>query len=314
VNIKAFLSLALITLSIQALAEPSLDLSVQSDRGEIEARFKGKKILVYAFATNQFKPYVRELYTLHGDNILRDAPADHLHHHGFMYAIRINGTNFWEEKELPGCEKSIRLLAHGVGQTAEGLPSASFTQLIHWVAPANRELSSTDAAALLIERRTIELVVDEAKEEIAVHWRADFEVGPDTKTITLHGSIYNGLGLRLPISFDHVAQFHNSQGESFSKEKNHELLPALWTGVTGKIGASEITAALFARAANAGESRFFAMVDPFAYLSATQNLSSKPLNYRTGQKFTIEYLLTVYPQKKDSSFLARRYAIWQGGK
>ena len=57
----------------------------------LEVRYKGQKILVYAFATNQFKPYVRELYTLRGENVTRDAPPDHLHHHGLMYAVYVNG-------------------------------------------------------------------------------------------------------------------------------------------------------------------------------------------------------------------------------
>ena len=64
--------------------------------------YKGHKILVYAFATNQFKPYVRELYTLRGENVTRDAPPDHLHHHGLMYAVYVNGINFWEERGAPG--------------------------------------------------------------------------------------------------------------------------------------------------------------------------------------------------------------------
>ena len=32
-----------------------------------------------------------------GENLLRDAPHDHLHHHALMYGIRVNGVNFWEE-------------------------------------------------------------------------------------------------------------------------------------------------------------------------------------------------------------------------
>ncbi len=64
---------------------------------------------MYAFATNQFKPYVRELYTLRGENVLRDAPPDHLHHHGLMYAVWVNGINFWEERGAPGFEQHVEL-------------------------------------------------------------------------------------------------------------------------------------------------------------------------------------------------------------
>ena len=311
---KNLISAWLTLLCFSAAAKSPLEISIQPGRGEIEARFKGQKIFVYAFSTNQLKPYVRELYTLRGDNILRDSPPDHLHHHGLMYAICINGTNFWEEKDAPGCEKSIELLAHNVGKNPSGLPQASFTQLIHWVAPQNKDLADTKSAALLIERRTITLTVDEAREEVAVQWRADFQVGPATKTATLQGTIYHGLGLRLPLSFDHVAQFQNPQKENFSEEKNHQALPAPWTSVSGKIDGREITAALFSKSSNAGESRIFAMADPFCYLSATQNLIEKPLAYSAGDKFSLDYLLTVYPTKKSSNFLQQRFQNWEQKK
>jgi len=67
---------------------------VNESRGELRAQFKDRPLLVYVFATNQLKPYVRELDALSGVNVLRDAPADHLHHHGLMYAIRVNSVNF----------------------------------------------------------------------------------------------------------------------------------------------------------------------------------------------------------------------------
>ena len=51
----------------------------------------------YRFGDVPFKPYVDELRTPLGKNIVRDAPADHLHHHALMYAICVGGFNFWEE-------------------------------------------------------------------------------------------------------------------------------------------------------------------------------------------------------------------------
>ena len=100
---------------------------VQSEHGLLEWSFRGRTLLTYAFATNQCKPYVRELRTLAGDEVLREAPADHLHHHGLMYAIGVNGVNFWEERDQPGHERHVRLLAHGTGRSVGGLPQASFT-------------------------------------------------------------------------------------------------------------------------------------------------------------------------------------------
>ena len=175
-----------------------LRIELKLDLGELVIHFKKQRLLVYAFGTNQFKPYVRELYSLNGVNLLRDAPADHLHHHGLMYAIRVNDLNFWEEPPAAGIEKPIKFLDQKVGKNAAGLPQVSFTQLIHWIAPKDKALADTSNAALLVERRTVILTVDEANQEVALQWRPEFEVGPGVQKVVLTGASYHGLGLRLP--------------------------------------------------------------------------------------------------------------------
>ena len=52
-----------------------LSLKTDEREGRLTVSFGGQKLLVYAFAANQFKPYVKEFYTLKGDNVLLDAPA-----------------------------------------------------------------------------------------------------------------------------------------------------------------------------------------------------------------------------------------------
>ena len=110
-------------------------------RGAAHAPRVGREIrppdpLRLRLAPDQIKPYVRELAPLRGDNILRDSPFDHKHHHGLMFAIRVNGVNFWEE--TPGCghEKSVV----GARADARGHPRALLRHTIHWVAEpdANR--------------------------------------------------------------------------------------------------------------------------------------------------------------------------------
>ena len=52
------------------------------------------------------------------------------------------------------------------------------------------------------------------------------------------------------------------------------------------------------------------MLEPFAYLSATQALDKKPLEYAVGDKFNLSYLVTVYSGPKPADFLQRRYEGW----
>ena len=52
------------------------------------------------------------------------------------------------------------------------------------------------------------------------------------------------------------------------------------------------------------------MKSPFAYLAATQGLDQTPLRYKTGDTFTLDYLITVYPEIKSADFLAKRGERW----
>ena len=263
---------------------------------------------MYAFASNQFKPYVRELYGVNGLNILRDAPADHLHHHGLMYAIRVNGVNFWEEVGQPGHEVAVGLFSHHSRRNRRGLPEASFSHMIHWVPHTNPASAGTIITPLLMETRTIVVTVDVSNREISVDWRCEFEVG--RSRVTLTGSAYNGLGLRLPQEFDHIAVRQNSENASYSKEANWDVTLAQWSSVSGHVGNRTATATLFGTPSNRGEARFFSMLNPFAYLSVTQNLEKQAIEYSEGERFSIRYLLAVYAEEKSAEFLNNRYARW----
>ena len=60
-----------------------------------------------------------------------------------------------------------------------------------------------------------------------------------------------------------------------------------------------------------GDTAFYTMLDPFAYLSATQALDKKPLEYAAGDKFSLSYLLTVYSANKTREFIQSRCERWE---
>lgn len=296
--------------SVRSTAEP-ISQVVNQAAGELQWSYRGKPLLIYAFAQTQIKPYVRELYTLRGENVLRDAPADHPHHHGLMYAVHVNGINFWEEQSEPGVEKSIRLEPGTPGRNFNGQPEAAFTQWIHWVAFTNRMVVNSTAVALLIEERTLTLTVDERAGEVALVWEAQFELGTNTPQVQLRGANYNGLGLRLPEAFNKVAQFANSEGVAYTGDNTQNVIPARWTSASGMMANQNIMLALFGPNANANDrARFFTMTEPFAYLAVTQGLNQKPLEYRGGDRFRLRYLLTVYSENQSREFIARRAETW----
>jgi hypothetical protein len=305
------LAVVLATCCSAVAADSPISIDSRVDAGTLTINYKGRKLLVYAFATNQFKPYVRELYTLRGDNVLRDAPPDHLHHHGLMYAVWINGINFWEERGAAGIERHHRLppqLFWFTWAETNSIPLASFTDIIHWLAPTNRTAVDSSAAALLVERRTLTVTVDEPNKEVALRWESQFQVGPKAGKVTLHGPNYVGLGLRLPESFNHVARFQNSEGLPYSGKNTQNVIASRWTSVSGVMDGRDVMLALFH---NADSPRFFfTMLDPFAYLAVTQGLDKTPLEYSTGDKFSLSYLLTVYSENKTPQFIRRRGKLW----
>ena len=289
---------------------PVLDFQVVTDRQELRLDYEGLPLLVYAFATNQFKPYVRELHAFNGVNILRDAPADHLHHHGLMYAIKVNGTNFWEESPSAGHEIPGRDVLRTIGRDPNGLPRARFSQPIWWVTADQTNSANPASVALLIEQRTLALTLDEKAGEIALEWRGDFEVGSAAARVTLGGAAYHGLGLRLPEAFDKVARHQNSEDLPYTAEQKWDVTAAKWASVSGVVGDKDLMIALFSHPSNRNAPKFFSMIDTFAYLSATQGLDTEPIEYTAGDHFSVRYLLTVYPARKSKEFLDRRYSRW----
>lgn len=266
----------------------------------------GQPLLRYVFNPRQYKPYVAEFSAPGGRNLLRDSPADHLHHHGLMYAIKVNGLNFWEEVSGSGVERVVETSASVTGG------AATLRQVIHWLAPQDAFLADTTPAALLVEQRTLVLTVDPATREAALEWKAEFAVGKKTNEVSLTGTIYHGLGMRFPQQLDAFAD-HSYAGRKPDLTKNRqEVSSARWAAVSFAAPAQPATITLVPHPANArGDGDCFSMLTPFAFLAATQGLDKEPLVYRSGDKFTLRYLVLLYPEMKSTETLEARVRRWR---
>ena len=268
-------------------------------------------LLVYSFAPTKFKPYVKALAPLGGANILRDAPHDHLHHHALMYAIMVNGLDFWAETPGSGVQKPVASPPPELGTGPDGLPRATIRQTIHWLAPEDAFLPDSPQVALLVEHRTLVLIVSESEREVALRWTSAFEVGGRTNTVTLTGREYLGLGMRFLEELDPLANHFNANGQPDLAGTKQDASHHAWGAVGFDRPGLAATIAVFGHPANTGgEAYFFSMKRPFAYLAATQSLDKKPLVYRTGDKFKVNYLVAIYPELKAKDFLDRRGATW----
>lgn len=303
-------SAATLFLAVNASAAGAISLEPTQQNSEWTVFHDGKKIMVCSFAPGKFKPYLKELRTITGDNILRDSPSDHLHHHALMYGIMVNGLNFWEETSGNGVQRVVQTEKPVIA--ANGKPQVSFTQTLHWVSPFDAFLPDTTKAALLLERRTLTLTIDEARQEVALQWKSAFEVGSKTNQVTLTGANYHGLGMRFRQDLDAPASHFNSDGKPDLSDRKQDVSCHAWGAVSFDVTGKPATIAIIGDPRNArGDASFFTMHEPFAYISATQGLEKEPLVYKTGDKFELNYLVVVYPEVKSAAALQERAKSWK---
>ena len=91
-------------------AEPTA-LRVVEGPATATIRAGDRTVLEYRTKASPMKPYIRELFTPGGVQILRDSPADHKHHHGLMFALGVDGVDFWEEAARPEAKSPAILWA-----------------------------------------------------------------------------------------------------------------------------------------------------------------------------------------------------------
>ena len=300
-------------LAISHLCVFAQEIILKQTRDNLEILYNQKRVLLYNFETNKLKPYIKELYTLDGRNILLDAPPDHLHHHGLMYAITVNGINFWEETATSGVEYPVRIYGNRTVAN-DRLKYAEFNNEIYWIARSNRFAASDVKNAFLIENRKLRLIIDAENDVLMVDWTGNFRVGDFAEKVTLSGTDYHGLGLRFVREFDKVAKHFNPANLPYPTGGKHDLIETPWAGVYSKLGDKPVTTAMFTHPDVRGSSVYFCMIDPFAYLSATQGINKKPLVYSKGDNFTVRYLIVVSGSELSVEKLSQIRKNWIEGK
>ncbi len=280
-------------------AADSVEFTKDSARVTIKA--DGQTVLVYKYGEVPFKPYVEQFYTPSGVNVLRDAPFDHLHHHGLMFAIRVDDVNFWEERNDPGTQKTIDLAevkTHEFG----GVNWTGFTSHIDWTGPK-------DGKVLLKEERVIEVALDKPGKASGITWTSTFSLPEGKDSATLTGANYHGLGMRFLPSMDTGGSFMNSEGKTGVEGTNDAR--AKWCAYTALADGKEVTVVMLDHSANPRHPAvWFTMTQAFAYLSATLNLAKEPLEIKAPESLTLRYALILGDGKIEASKITNLYNKW----
>jgi hypothetical protein len=307
----SFLSVALLITAIPNSVFAENSMSITTGENSVSINAGSQLLLRYPYRNVPFKPCVQLLFSPAGVNILRDAPADHLHHHALMFAIKVDGVNFWEETPTAGKQlhQSFTDVKTDTKTDAENdirleIRQASFTELIDW-STSNRKL-------LLKEQRKIDVRQGTDLGATLLTWQSKFELPNEKESATITGSHYHGLGIRFVKSMDSAGRHFNADGKTGTVFRGDEkLLRSTWCAYTANADGKPVTVAMFDHPQNPRHpATFFTMTKPFAYLSATLNLHKEPLKVVSDKPLILRYAVAVWDGKVENDRIDKLYRLW----
>ncbi len=264
----------------------------------IVATSDGRPMFEYRFAPGAaFKPYIFQMYSPGGVPVLRDAPVDHIHHHGLMFAVAVNGTTFWEE-----VINQVAIGGHQIPRETD-VSGGCIRQLLDWKTPAGE--------FVLRETRSIQPLANPAATLLT--WRCRLETPPGRESVALSGHPYYGLGARLLESMDKVCKFSNSSGLPGEIVRGDlHLVPASWVACTGPTPDGRVvTMAIFDHPGNFRyPSQKFTMAVPFAYIATTLNWK-EPFPLKAGEPLDLCYGVAVWDGEIPPEQIENACRLWQ---
>jgi hypothetical protein len=262
----------------------------------------------YRYKDVPFKPYISVLRTPAGLNVLRDAPHDHLHHHGLMFALAVNGCNFWEEYGKPGTEKTLSFTAG----------KSSLQTELDWNTPSGE--------TVLKESRSVSVKENSAKESTAIENAAEkpnvvlldwTSVLKAPAAVSVHldksNNHYFGLGMRFDQSMDKDGRFFNDTGKNNGeviRGGDERLTLCNWTAYTAKLNGQPVTVAVLGHPSNPIPTMVFSMGDAgksFAYLGITLNLHREPVDVEPEKPLTFRFRVAVWDGETPPEVIEKEY-------
>jgi hypothetical protein len=302
-------SLLFVLMLSQTIKAQHLDV----DPNSLAVREGDSIVMRYRHSGVPFKPYVKELFTPGGVNVLLDAPPDHLHHHALMFACAVNNVDFWGEavgsvdghfERLPGKQQHLRL-ENPLLTGPAGRHWWRFAEDLRWVSQPNNE-------PLLTEQRAITVRQVGDPKTTFLTWESRLSVQPGKDSVVLSGSHYHGLGLRFIRSMDATAEFRNPDNDPGVIFRGEERLTrSRWCAYTAQADGKTVTVAMFDHPNNPRHpATWFTMARPFAYMSATLRLHEEPLTLVSGEPLTLRYGVAAWDGRPENAQIEEFYSQW----
>lgn len=277
--------------------------AVETPNG-IAIRSADRTLLGYRSVGTPRKPYADQLFTLGGTQILRDSPFDHKQHHALMFAVGVDGVNFWEETPTSGHENHEGFADLGAALRG-GLNAATFSERLSWAVPQKEPL--------LRETRKVTVYTGPDLAATLVTWRSRLEPAAGKREVKLGGSHYFGLGIRFVESMDKVGELSWADASNFQAGKGDDRVTrSAWCAYAAPADGKPVTVALFDHSANARHpAAMFTMRKPFAYLSATLGISKEPLVVARERPLSLCYGVAVWDGTASAAAIQQCYDRWQ---
>ena len=254
----------------------------------------------YALRGARYKPYVQQFATPSGFNVLSDAPPDHPHHHGLMFAVGVDDVDFWAEKETPG-RQVVRTVKEDVYENTGRL---SITHVLDWFSGDNRTF-------LARENRVVILGADLVPNARVLVWQTQLAPPAGRDSIKLWGHHYFGLGMRLAEAMDKNGTFLAEGGSEGQVIRDDERLrPGKWCAYVAPAGGKHVTVAMFDHPLNERRALWFTMAKPFAYLAASLNLHQKPMTVKQGETLSLIYGVAAWDGQQSAETIQETYDGW----
>ncbi len=269
----------------------------EPDAGLIRIAQAQQPILLYQWS-NTTRAHLKELYTPAGVQLLLDSPPDHPHHHGGMFAVTVNGVDFWAEGDKCGSENDPTK----AGPETWTNQDAVISQTLEWSPPEE------DHASLLREQRDIRVAYAGA-DAVLISWHTQLHAQVSEARLT--GSHYCGLGMRFVRAMDKNGQFINSEQAAGEVVRGDEkLYPGRWCAYLSNVDGKPVTVAMFDHPDNARPATWFTMAEPFAYLSATLRLHEKPLIAAANSPLALQYGIAAWDGHASREVIESMYQTW----
>ncbi|MCX7045627.1 MAG: PmoA family protein [Candidatus Sumerlaeota bacterium] len=295
---RAVICALAVNLAIAANAETTITLNEET--GITQAMRDGRVFFEYVTKNVPRKPYVRTLCTPSGVNILRDNVADHLHHHGLMFACNVNGVDFWSETPKCGWQMTrVQMLCMG------------------WIPYGFIDWTTTPGAPpVLKENREITVHASMLNSATVLTWRTTFHIETGT-SVALTGASYHGLGMRFVQSMDKSGTFFNADRKPGvrrdPKRSEWNIDGPAWCAYTAPVEGKPVTVAMFNDPKNPRPPSWFTMQEPVAYLSGTISLDVQPFVLEKGILRSLRYGVALWDGKIEEAKIADAYKAWADG-